>query len=182
MKISMPMKTFMSAALTVVLLSSVTGCMGRNAMTRSVHDWNMETADSRWGREGLFVLTFPVWYVTGFIDMFIVNSIEFWSGKNPINDQKALVDVKVAALEKMGIDNVASAQARYLENEVLMYVTYNDGSKEVFHATRADGTYSFYRGKELIMQVQEAQLKDLQAAIQAKMETFASMKTATRTL
>jgi hypothetical protein len=182
MKTSMTTKTFMSAALIAVLLSGATGCMGRNAMTKSVHDWNLETADSRWGREGLFLLTVPVWYVTGFIDLLVVNSIEFWSGKNPINGQKAVVDIKVAALEKMGIDNVASAQARYFENEVLMYVTYNDGSKETFHATRADGVYSFYRGKELMMQVQEAQLKDLQAAIKAKMETYASMKTSTQTL
>lgn len=182
MKASMTTRIFISAALTVVLLSSVTGCMGRNAMTKSVHDWNLETTDNRWGREGLFVLTSPIWYLTSIVDLFIVNSIEFWSGKNPIDHKGALVDVKVAALENSGIDNVAKAQMRYLENEMLMYISYKDGTQEVFHATRADGVYSFYRGKELMMQVQESQLKDLQAAIKAKMETYANMTTATRTL
>lgn len=176
------MKKSVAIFITLTALSSITGCMGRNAMSKSVHDWNLETVDNRWGREGLFILTVPVWYITNFADLLIVNSIEFWSGKNPISGQGAVVDMKVASLEKMGIKNVASAQSRYFENEVLMYVTYNDGSKEVFHATRADGVYSFYRGKEIIMQVQEAQLKDLQAAIKAKMETYASMKTATQTL
>lgn len=176
------MKKSIAIFMTLTALSSITGCMGRNAMTKSVQDWNLETADSRWGREGLFILTFPVTYVTNFLDLFVINSIEFWSGKNPISDQGALVNMKVAALEKMGIKNVASAQSRYMDNEVLMYVSYKDGTQEVFHATRADGVYSFYRGKELVMQVQEAQLKDLQAAIKAKMETFASMKTATQTL
>lgn len=176
------MKKSVAVFMTLIALSSITGCMGRHAMTKSVEDWNLETADSRWGREGLFILTFPVTYVTNILDLFVINSIEFWSGTNPINNKGALVDVKVASLEKMGIKNVASAQSRYLDNEMLMYVSYKDGTQEVFHATRADGVYSFYRGKELVMQVQEAQLKDLQAAIKAKMETFASMKTATQTL
>lgn len=176
------MKKSIAIFMTLTALSSITGCMGRHAMTKSVEDWNLETADSRWGREGLFILTFPVTYVTNILDLFVINSIEFWSGKNPINNKGALVDVKVASLEKMGIKNVASAQSRYLDNEMLMYVSYKDGTQEVFHATRADGVYSFYRGKELVMQVQEAQLKDLQAAIKAKMDTVASMKKATQTL
>ncbi|HSC75563.1 MAG TPA: DUF3332 family protein [Pseudomonadales bacterium] len=176
------MKKSIAILTTIIALSSITGCMGRNAMTKSVHDWNLETADSRWGREGLFIVTAPVWFITSYIDLFIVNSIEFWSGKNPINKNGALVDTKVATLEKMGIQNVASAQSRFFENEILTYVTYNDGSKEVLHATRADGVYSFYRGKELVMQVKEDQLKDLQASIKARMETYASMQTATRTL
>ena len=174
------MKKSVAIFMTTVALSGITGCMGRNAVTQSIQDWNLETADSRWGREGLFILTFPICWVTNFVDLLIVNSIEFWSGENPVNDKGALVDTKVAALENMGIKNVASAQTRYLENEVLMYVSYKDGTQEVFHATRADGVYSFYRGKELVMQVKEDQLKDLQAAIKAKMETYASNALSTR--
>ena len=176
------MRKTLAVCMTVVALSSVTGCMGRNAMTKSVHDWNLETADSAWGREGLFLLTIPVWYITNFLDLFIINSIEFWSGENPISNEGALVDMKVASLEKMGIKNVASAQSRYLENEVLMYVSYKDGTQEVFHATRQDGIYSFYRGKDLVIQVEESQMKDLQAAIQRRMDTYAKATGTTRTL
>lgn len=176
------MKKLIAIVVTTAMLSGITGCMGRHALTKSVEDFNLDTVHNRWGREGLFILLFPVSYVTNIVDLLFINSIEFWSGKNPINDKGALVDTKVATLEKMGINNVASAQMRYLDNEVLMYVSYKDGSQEVFHATRAEGVYSFYRGKELVMQVQESQLKDLQAAIKTKMETFASIKTTTRIL
>lgn len=165
--------TLLSAALATTAL---TGCMGRNAMTKSVQDFNMETVENRWGREGLFILLLPVSYVTNILDLLIVNSIEFWSGSNPINGKRALVDSKVstAALESMGIQGVASARMRNLDDELLMYVSYTDGSQEVFHASRKDGIYSFYRGKELVLQVQESQLKDLQAMIRAKMETYAA--------
>lgn len=174
------MKRTALAFITLVTLMGMSGCMGRHAMTKSVEDWNLETTDSRWGREGLFILTFPVTYVTNLLDLFIVNSIEFWSGTNPINDKGALVDMKVASLEAMGIKNVASAQSRYLGNEVLMYVSYKDGTQEVFHATRTDGVYSFYRGKELVIQVPESRLKDLQAAIKATLDTYAGMTASTR--
>lgn len=174
------MKKSIAIFMTLVALSGVTGCMGRNALDQSVKDWNLKVADSRWGREGVFVLLFPVYYVTNLVDLLVINSIEFWSGKNPIDNKGALVDTKVAVLESMGIKNVASAQTRYFDNEVLMYVSYKDGSKEVFHATRADGVFSFYRGKELVMQVPEDHLKDLQAAIKLRMETYASMTSATR--
>ncbi len=172
------MKKTTAVLLAALMTTTMAGCMGRNAMSKSVQDFNMDHVQNRWGREGMFILLFPVSYVTNILDLFIVNSIEFWSGTNPINGKEALVDSKVstAALEKMGIHDVASATMRHLDNEMLMYVSYTDGSKEVFHATRADGVYSFYRGKELVIQVKEEQLKDLQAAIRAKMETYASAK------
>lgn len=162
--------------------STLTGCMGRHAMTKSVEDFNLDVVENRWGREGMFILLFPVTYVTNILDLLFVNSIEFWSGTNPINNKGALVDTKVAVLESMGLDNVASAQMRYLDNEVLMYVHYKDGSQEVFHATRENGVYSFYRGKELVMQATEENLKNLQAALKASKESYARLTGSTRTL
>jgi len=182
MKPSMTVKKFIAVAVTTTILTGVTGCMGRQALTKSVEDFNLDNVHNRWGREGLFILLLPVSYITNVVDLLFINSVEFWTGKNPINHKGALVDVKTASLKRAGMDNVAKAQMRYMDNEVLMYVSYKDGSQEVFHATRADGVYSFYRGKELVMQVQESQLQDLQAAIKIKMETFASIPTATHTL
>lgn len=191
------------ANLLIILLLSMTtlcACMGRNAMSKSIQDFNLESADGRWGREGMFLLTWPVAYVTGFLDLFIVNSIEFWSGSNPVSDKPAItsipfngdegqtaapvaqaqttmVDLKTDNLESLGITHIASAKARYLENEVLMYVVYEDGSQEVFYALRDGGVYSFYRGKELMLRINESELKDWQAMLKGRMESIARLAT-----
>ena len=73
MKNFMSVKKLMAVVLVIATLSSITGCMGRHALTKSVEDFNLETVDNRWGREGLFILLFPVSYVTNFLDLFFIN-------------------------------------------------------------------------------------------------------------
>jgi hypothetical protein len=34
----------------------------------------------------------PVYGITSAVDLFVVNSIEFWTGQNPITGERALVD------------------------------------------------------------------------------------------
>lgn len=177
------MKKLIAALLSATLVTTVlTGCMGRNGLTKEVQDFNLDVVENRYGREGVFILLYPITWLSSLIDLFIINSIEFWSGENPISGQSPLVDSKVntAALESLGIHGVASARLRSVDDDLLMYVNYSDGSQEVFHATRKDGVYSFYRGKELVLQVPEAQLKNLQAMIRAKMQMYATARAGQR--
>jgi len=55
-------------------------------LTKKVYSWNNEIGD-KWVNELVFVLMVivPVYEVTMFIDGIIINSIEFWSGDNPIS-------------------------------------------------------------------------------------------------
>jgi len=183
------MKKSIPLSITLIIIMSLSGCMGRNAISRSIQEFNLETAEDPWGRQGMFLITWPVVFVTNFMDLFVVNSIEFWSGSNPISHQQSLTSIpynskgddlmnmsastvqpdfkelNVISLEKMGITRVLSAQVRYLENEVLMYVSYQDGSREVFHAIRDNGVCSFYRGKELVLKISTENLQDLHAML-----------------
>lgn len=58
-------------------------CLGSFSLTNSVLDWN-RTVGNKVVNELVFVAFWilPVYEVTTFADLFILNSIEFWSGKN----------------------------------------------------------------------------------------------------
>lgn len=94
-----------AVALTMSMLAlTSTGCIGRMALGKKVLAWNLETTDSQWGREGIFFLLYliPVYPTCGAIDLLIINSIEFWSGTNPISGEDRLAfagDQKFAVAE-----------------------------------------------------------------------------------
>jgi hypothetical protein len=77
------------AVLTLSLAVLSTGCIGHFGLSGKVRQFNLEQTEDRWGREILFVILYviPVYPFAGFADIVLFNSIEFWTGKNPINDK-----------------------------------------------------------------------------------------------
>jgi len=84
--------TILFLAVVSCLLVISSGCLGRFAMTSAVRKFNLELTDSQWGREITFVALYviPVYPVCAFGDLFIVNSIEFWTEENPMSGEKAI--------------------------------------------------------------------------------------------
>jgi hypothetical protein len=99
----------MIRAIAITLMLSMlavanTACIGRMALGKKVMEFNLSATESQWGREGLFFLMYviPVYPTCGAIDLLIINSIEFWSGKNPISGEERLAfagDQKFAIAE-----------------------------------------------------------------------------------
>jgi hypothetical protein len=78
--------TRLASGLCLALATLCTGCIGPfNAFNGMVH-WNQKVTDSKWGNEAIFLGLFiiPVYEVMFLADLIIFNSIEFWSGSNPI--------------------------------------------------------------------------------------------------
>lgn len=80
---------FLRRMLVAVAAMSVvtTGCFGSFQMTRDVYSWNQKVGDNKWSKELVFLLIgpiVPVYGVAVFLDAVFVNSIEFWTGKNPM--------------------------------------------------------------------------------------------------
>ncbi|MFN3712413.1 MAG: DUF3332 family protein [Alcanivoracaceae bacterium] len=73
-----------------VLLS---GCLGQNALFNTVQDWNATATEEKFVNQGIsFAFWFvPVYGLTLFADIVILNSIEFWTGTNPISNKRAKV-------------------------------------------------------------------------------------------
>lgn len=80
-------KKFLSVALVATLAGSMlfTSCIGKFALTNKVMSWN-RTVSNKFVNELIFLgfWILPVYEVTAMADILVINSIEFWSGVNPV--------------------------------------------------------------------------------------------------
>jgi hypothetical protein len=85
-------KTLVASILALSLLGP--SCVGGYRLFRGVASWNTRATDSKWWNEvihlGLWII--PVYEITLLGDMLIFNSIEFWSGSNPLTDPEKPVE------------------------------------------------------------------------------------------
>ncbi|VGO23446.1 DUF3332 family protein [Pontiella sulfatireligans] len=128
------------------------GCMGHNALTQKVVKWNLETAESRWGREGIFVglwitLVYPI---CAFLDLLVFNSIEFWSGENNLNGKSPVVDMPKEEVQKLGLHQVDRARVeRLTDTSANLYIDFENGDSATFDVIRTGSSYAVsYRGVE----------------------------------
>ena len=68
-------------------------CIGSFSLTKSVMDWN-QGVGKKFVNELVFIAFWilPVYEVTSIADLLVLNSVEFWSGKNPVNASVQTVD------------------------------------------------------------------------------------------
>lgn len=96
-------KTYLSVALVCTLCGAMTlpSCIGSFSLTNKLLSWNNQIG-SKFVNELVFFAFWilPVYEVSGLADVIVLNSIEFWSGSNPVakgtkviegNDGKYLV-------------------------------------------------------------------------------------------
>ncbi len=80
-------KTYMSVAVILTLAASVlcTSCIGSFSLTNKLLAWN-RTIDNKFVNELVFFALWivPVYEVSALADVLVLNSIEFWSGENPV--------------------------------------------------------------------------------------------------
>lgn len=88
-------KIFLTAALAAFLCSSMTSCMGKFALTRNLYAWN-DQISNKFVNELVFVAfwVLPVYEVCGLADLLVLNTIEFWSGDNPMTASIKTVDTE----------------------------------------------------------------------------------------
>lgn len=79
----------LAAALAVGVLT--TSCYGPFNATRRLHAWNGDVSHEKWVQEGVFLLLniVPVYGLWMLGDVLIFNSIEFWTGDNPVDPPMA---------------------------------------------------------------------------------------------
>lgn len=73
------------ALVAIILTVGVAGCFGNFSATRKVYEFN-ESFGDKWVNQVMFwVLNIvPVYNVAAFADVVLFNTIEFWTGSNPI--------------------------------------------------------------------------------------------------
>lgn len=75
-------KWLLAGALAATTLTTP-ACYGPFNLTQRYHHWN-GTVDGKWGNEAVYFFTGPIYGFCAFADSLIFNSIEFWTGNNPI--------------------------------------------------------------------------------------------------
>ena len=88
-------KRYLSVALIIALAGSMlsTSCIGSFALTNKVLDWN-KSIGNKFVNEVVFFAFWilPVYEITALADALVLNSIEFWSGSNPVAQGKKVID------------------------------------------------------------------------------------------
>jgi hypothetical protein len=75
------------AALCISFLSvHVSGCFGSFALVRKVYGINESISDNKFIRWVVFLgfSIIPVYGISGLVDVLVLNSLEFWTGSNPL--------------------------------------------------------------------------------------------------
>lgn len=71
------------AMLAIILTVGVAGCFGNFAATRKVYQLN-ESFGDKWMNQIMFWVLSVAYGIAGFADVVLFNTIEFWTGSNPI--------------------------------------------------------------------------------------------------
>lgn len=86
----MKFKRALVAALLAISLSSAS-CLGPDHAYNQVKNWNAGLSEQDWVNEVVFLglMIIPVYLIALFVDVVAFNTIQYWSGDNPINDPGA---------------------------------------------------------------------------------------------
>lgn len=78
-------KSFKFSALLLSATILLSSCIGSFGLTNKVKDWN-DSLGNKWVNELVFICMHivPVYEVSIFVDAVVLNSIEFWTGDNPV--------------------------------------------------------------------------------------------------
>jgi hypothetical protein len=73
-------------ALLAFLPLATSGCFGRFQLTRNLYQFNVDVSPDKWVRWFVFLVLaiVPIYFIAAVVDLVFANSVEFWSGKNPI--------------------------------------------------------------------------------------------------
>lgn len=90
-------KRYLSVA-TILLVAASLGlnsCIGSFSLTKKVISWNQQVGNKFVNELVFFAFwILPVYEVTSLADMLVINSIEFWSGTNPITASTKTIETE----------------------------------------------------------------------------------------
>lgn len=127
-------KSYLTLAITLTVACSLTfsSCIGSFALSNKVLSWNKQIG-SKFVNELVFVAFWilPVYEITAIADVLVINTIEFWSGSNPVSANSTKV--------------VDGKDARYLvqqDSKGYTIKNLNDNTEVRFAFDAADNSWS----------------------------------------
>lgn len=129
-------RTIAAAILAAFLPVTATGCFGGFELTKKVYKLNEDVSPDKWVQEVFFLVLVivPIYGIASFLDAILFNSIEFWTGNNPVlaNGGSQSFETAEGRVTLSSID--AATLAVTLERP--------DGTVDRFSLARENGTVS----------------------------------------
>jgi hypothetical protein len=91
--------------LTAVAVLGTSGCFGSFNLTRQLWGWNKDVSKEKFVRELVFLglNIVPIYGVAGLIDALVANSVEFWTGENPISMTGSIKVDSTTVVKRVGV-------------------------------------------------------------------------------
>jgi len=124
-------KRIVAAIVVGSFLTVTTACYGPFNLTKNVYHWNSNIKGSsevneKWMKEFVFfgMIIIPVYMFSALLDAFIFNSIQFWSGNNPVKANEAGGDeatrvVRLGGLTVTMAENDGGTTVTYERNGIV---------------------------------------------------------------
>lgn len=113
-------------------------CIGSFGLTNKCYDWNNSIGD-KWINELVFLALniVPVYEITIFVDAVVLNSIEFWTGNNPVALKTDIINTEngkyLVESNKNGYTITKEGETVQLFNKNgIWYLNQNDNIIELF--------------------------------------------------
>lgn len=131
-------------ALVTALSTSIflSGCLGQNALFNTLQDWNVDATPEPFINQGISFAFwfFPVYGLTLLADVIVFNSIEFWSGTNPVSQEKAIIEPKTAGMQQTVTDGLGNqAVLTYQADGSVLVQAEENGELREYRLIREDG-------------------------------------------
>jgi predicted small secreted protein len=181
--IEIKMKKTISKVVALAVVSvALSGCVGSNAVTGYLMKFNVKAVDNRYARGGLNILLSPAYGLTVAADYLVFNSLEFWTGSNPltgaphifdtktdtyldINDQldKSLTEAPVGPITSA--DMIEKGQMQQIdENTIQMDITYQSGERATLIGVREGEMVTYFIDGEVVAQTSIDELESYAAS------------------
>ena len=94
------------------------GCFGTFQLTKKVYDFNRTISHDKWMRWFTFLIFsfVPIYGISFAIDVIFANSVEFWSGRNPITASGPNGETLIATLVSDGVVRLEITDAKGSEH------------------------------------------------------------------
>ncbi|MGF1694142.1 DUF3332 domain-containing protein [Vibrio lamellibrachiae] len=175
------MNRFVKPMIISASLVTLFGCVGSNAVTGKLMEFNVKAVDNRYARGGLNMLLAPAYGITVAADYIVFNSLEFWTGKNPINKKPHIFDSKVgtyieindqldkslteAPLDPLAKRVIGHGEMKVIdENQIAIELTYDDGSRATLTGERFGDEVHYSLNNQVIA---ETSLKEMQVYLES---------------
>lgn len=126
------------------LALGASGCYGKFALTKKLYDWNGSLGNKFlvWIVFVIFMIV-PVYGIAGFVDIWIFNLIEFWTGSNPLSGGSA-------------VSSGGGEAERTVDHEDGTRTTMTRVDGQTVRVVRRDPSGGFLDGFELVMEGEKA--------------------------